>query len=190
MAIRGDISDPVQATAVVEAAVSALGGLDVLVNNAGIAQIKLFTDLSDEDWRRMIDTNLSGAFYVTRRAAKEMIAGQNGRIIHIGSMWGKVGASCEVHYSAAKAGLRGMTMALAKELGPSHITVNCVEPGVIETEMNAALDEATRKELCDATPLCRMGSGDEVAQTVLFLASDKASFITGQCIGVDGGFAV
>ena len=190
VALQGDISDPAQACAVVEAAVSHLGGLDVLVNNAGIAQIKLFTDLTDEDWRRMLDTNLSGAFYVTRRAAKEMIAQQEGRIVQIGSMWGKVGASCEVHYSAAKAGLRGMTMALAKELGPSRITVNCVEPGVIETEMNAALDEETRLELCDATPLCRMGSADEVAQVVLFLASDQASFITGQCIGVDGGFAV
>ena len=167
-----------------------MGGIDVLVNNAGIAQIKLFTNIGNEEWRRMIDTNLGGAFYVTRAAVKYMIAQQMGRIVNIGSMWGKTGASCEVHYSAAKAGLRGMTMALAKELGPSHITVNCVEPGVIETEMNAALDDETKASLCDGTPLCRLGRAEEVADAVLFLASDKASFITGQILGVDGGFAV
>ena len=138
----------------------------------------------------MLDTNLSGAFYVTRAVAREMVRRQSGRIVNIGSMWGKVGASCEVHYSAAKAGLRGMTMALAKELGPSHITVNCVEPGVIETEMNSALDEQTKQALADETPLCRMGQAEEVASAVLFLASDQASFITGQTLGVDGGFAI
>ena len=188
--IQADLSNPLLATQAVEKAVSLLGGVDVLVNNAGISQIKLFTDVTDEEWRQMLDTNLSGAFYVTRAAAKGMISRKSGCIINIGSMWGKVGASCEVHYSASKAGLRGMTMALAKELGPSGITVNCVEPGVIETEMNAALDEAAKQELCDATPLCRLGSPEDVAQTVLFLASEQASFITGQCIGVDGGFAV
>jgi 3-oxoacyl-[acyl-carrier protein] reductase len=161
-----------------------------LVNTAGVAQIKLFTDLSDAEWRRMIDTNLSSAFYVSRAIAKGMITRQWGRIINVGSMWGKVGASCEVHYSASKAGLRGLTMALAKELGPSGITVNCVEPGVIETDMNAALDDETKKELCDATPLCRMGSPLDVAAAVAFLSSDEAGFITGQMLGVDGGFAV
>ena len=103
-------------------------------------------------------------------------------------MWGRTGASCEVHYSAAKAGLRGFTMALAKELGPSGITVNCVEPGVIDTDMNACLDDETRRELIESTPLCRIGTPRDVAEAVFFLASDKASFITGQCIGVDGGF--
>jgi 3-oxoacyl-[acyl-carrier protein] reductase len=138
----------------------------------------------------MLHTNRSSAFYLSRMAAKPMIAQKSGRILNIGSMWGKVGASCEVHYSAAKAGLRGMTMALAKELGPSGITVNCVEPGVIDTEMNAALDEETRAELCDQTPLCRIGSPDEVASAISFLASNAASFITGQILGVDGGFAI
>lgn len=188
--ICADVSDPAQIQRAVASAEAEMGSIDILVNNAGIAQIKLFTDLTDEDWRRMIDVNLSGAFYLSRAVSKGMIAQQGGKIVNIGSMWGKVGASCEVHYSASKAGLRGLTMALAKELGPSHITVNCVEPGVIDTEMNATLDEETRAALCEETPLCRIGSPQEVANAVCFLASDDASFITGQILGVDGGFAV
>ena len=185
-----DLSDVEQVKAAAEWATRTLGSVDVLVNNAGIAQIKMIDDITDEDFRRMIDINLSAAFYLTRALAPGMVRQKQGRIINVGSMWGKVGASCEVHYSAAKAGLRGMTMALAKELGPSGITVNCVEPGVIETDMNAALDSAARAELCDATPLCRIGRPEEVATAIRFLASDEASFITGQMLGVDGGFAV
>lgn len=166
------------------------GGIQVLVNNAGISQIKLFTDLTDEDWRRMMATDLDGVFYVTRAVSKDMVREQYGKIINIGSMWGKCGASCEVHYSAAKAGVRGMTQALAKELGPSHITVNCVEPGVIDTEMNGALDQKTKDALCEDTPLCRMGAPEEVAKAVMFFASDAADFITGQILGVDGGYAI
>lgn len=189
--IRVDISDSSAVSHAVKQAIDLLGGtVHVLVNNAGIAQIKLFTDLTDEDWHRMISTDLDGVFYVTRAVSKLMIREQFGRIVNIGSMWGKCGASCEVHYSAAKAGIRGLTMALAKELGPSHITVNCIEPGVIETEMNGSLDDATKAELCEATPLCRMGSPEEVADAVLFFASDKANFITGQILGVDGGYAI
>ena len=190
IAICADVSNSTSATAATQKAIEELGGIDVLVNNAGISQIKLFSDITDEDWRKMIDTNLSGAFYISREASRIMVTQHSGRIINIGSMWGKTGASCEVHYSASKAGLRGLTMALAKELGPSNITVNCIEPGVIETEMNAALDGSTRQELCDSTPLCRIGRAEEVAAVVSFLASEEASFITGQIIGVDGGFAI
>ena len=189
-AICADISKPDEAREAVSKALEALGGIDVLVNNAGIAQIKMFCDITDEDLSKMLNTNLSSAFYVTRAALPSMVSQKWGRIINIGSMWGKVGASCEVHYSASKAGLRGMTMALAKELGPSNITVNAVEPGVIATDMNASLDEETLRELCDETPLCRIGQPEDVSELVRFLASDKASFITGQIIGVDGGFAV
>lgn len=187
-AVKADISDAESVKNAIDKAVKTLGGVDVLVNSAGVAQIKLFTDITDDDWRRMIDTDLSGAFYASREAARVMIRNHYGRIINIGSMWGRSGASCEVHYSAAKSGLRGFTMALAKELGPSGITVNCVEPGVIDTDMNACLDEETRRELIESTPLCRIGTPEDIAEAVYFLASDKASFITGQCIGVDGGF--
>ena len=162
----------------------------MLVNNAAISRIKLFTDVTDDDFSSIINTNLGGAFYLSREVAKHMIREQSGRIINIGSMWGKCGASCEVPYSASKAALRGMTMALAKELGPSGITVNCIEPGLIRTEMNSSLDEETIKGICEETPLMRMGEPEDVAALAIFLASDAASFITGQCIGVDGGFAI
>ena len=185
-----DLSKPDETNKAVENAINALGGIDVLINNAGISQIKLFTDISNEDWQNVINTNLSSAFYTSRAVLPLMIAQKNGRIINIGSMWGKVGASCEVHYSASKAALRGFTMALAKEVGPSGITVNAIEPGVIMTEMNSSLDNDTLNALCDETPLCRLGTPEDVSALAYFLASKEASFITGQIIGVDGGFAI
>ena len=190
IAICADISDSESASAAVYAAFCKLGGIDVLINNAGISQIKLFTDITDSEWQNMLNTNLSSAFYVTRAASKYMISQKFGRVINIGSMWGKVGASCEVHYSATKSALRGLTMSLAKELGPSGITVNCIEPGVIATEMNSSLSEEVLAELVDSTPLCRLGSPEEVAALAEFLSSEKAGFITGQMIGIDGGFAI
>ena len=189
-AVRVDITDPEATEAAIADCIAKMGMIDVLVNNAGISQTKLFTDLTDEDIERMLQTNLTGALRLTRAVAREMVRNHKGSIINVGSMWGKTGASCEVSYSAAKAGLRGMTMALAKELGPSGIRVNCVEPGVIDTDMNKNLDRKSRERLCEETPLCRIGSPAEVADAVVFLASDAASFITGQCLGVDGGFAI
>ncbi len=174
----------------VSCTVAEIGDVDVLVNNAGIAQMKLLTDVTDEDWHRMIETNLSGAFYASRAVIPAMVRKQKGRIVNIGSMWGKSGASCEAAYSASKAALRGLTQALAKELGPSGITVNCVEPGVILTDMNAGLAAETMAELCEETPLGRAGKPEEVASLVAFLASSEASFIWGQSIGIDRGFAV
>ena len=188
--VKADVSDAQSAISAFREATELLGGIDVLVNCAGIAGFSLFTDISDEDWRRMLDTNLTSAFTLSREAAKVMVSQKSGRIINVGSVWGRMGASCEVHYSASKAGLRGLTQALAKELGPSGITVNCVEPGVIDTDMNSMLDEAAMKELAEATPLCRIGMPEEIAAVIGFLASDDASFITGACIPVDGGFPV
>lgn len=188
--IKADVSDAQNAKSAFVEAVNQLGGIDILINCAGIAEFSLFTDISDDAWRRMIDTNLSSAFTLSREAAKVMVSQKSGKIINVGSVWGRMGSSCEVHYSASKAGLRGLTQALAKELGPSGITVNCVEPGVIDTDMNSMLDEAAMKELAEATPLCRIGKAEEVAAVIGFLASDGASFITGACIPVDGGFPV
>lgn len=189
-AVKGDISDAADAQRAAERCISVLGGVDILINNAGIAQIKLFDTLTDDDWRKMLDTNLSGAFYVTRAAVVEMLKAHYGRIINIGSMWGKCGASCEVHYSASKAGLRGFTMSLAKELGPSGITVNCIEPGVISTEMNSCLDHQALAELRDETPVGRLGETTDVINAIDFFASERSSFVTGQILGVDGGYAI
>lgn len=189
-AVRADLSVPEEAERAMKEASDALGGVDVLINCAGISEFSLFTEISDEAWRRMIDTNLSSAFYTSRYAARLMIKAHDGRIVNIGSVWGRCGSSCEVHYSASKSALRGLTMSLAKELGPSNITVNCIEPGLIDTEMNSCLSDETKKELTYETPLCRIGTCEDVAEVVFFICSDGASFITGQCIGVDGGFAL
>lgn len=188
--IKADLSDPEEAAWAYNQAVEYLGGVDVLVNNAGISESELITDMTDEHWMKMINTNLSSAFYMSRSATADMVRQQSGAIVNIGSVWGRCGASCESAYSATKAGLRGLTLSLAKELGPSGVRVNCVEPGVIDTEMNDCYDDETIAELCEDTPLYRIGDPAEVAEVVYFLASEKASFITAQIIGVDGGFGV
>ena len=189
-ALCADLGDSENVRFIVESARDILGGIDVLVHAAGISRIGLFDLTTDEDWSALLSANLSSTFYICREVSKAMLSAHAGSMVLIGSMWGKVGASCEVAYSATKAGVRGMTMALAKELGPSGIRVNCIEPGVIDTPMNACFDAETRAALAEETPLGRIGTPADVAAAALFLASDGASFITGQCLGVDGGFAI
>ena len=167
-----------------------MGRVDVLVCNAGIAQQKLFTDITPEEWQRMLDVNLSGAFHLCQLALPGMIRRKAGRILTVSSMWGQTGGSCEVHYSAAKAGLIGLTKALAKEEGPSGITVNCVAPGVIDTDMMAAFTAEDKAALAEETPVGRLGSADEVAQLLVFLAGESAGYITGQVFGVNGGLVI
>lgn len=189
--MTADLTDPQQAKAFADAVLQLCGGqVDVLINNAGVAQQKLFQDISDDDWRKMTGVNLDGVFYLTRALLPAMIRRQKGRIINISSMWGVVGASCEVHYSAAKAAVIGMTKALAKEVGPSGITVNCIAPGVIKTPMLDSFSEEDLQNLADETPVGRLGTGGDVANLALFLADDKADFITGQTVCVDGGFSL
>lgn len=164
------------------------GGIDVLVNNAGISQIKLLSDTTDDELYEVINTNLIGTIKCSREAVKYMIHNHSGSIVNASSMWGVSGASCESVYSASKGGIIAFTKALSKELGPSGIRVNCVAPGVIDTDMNKFLDNETRRELADNASLCRIGQPIEAAEAIYFLASKSASFITGQTLTVDGGF--
>ncbi len=189
-AVKCDVKNSRDAKNIVDRAGKFYGSVDVLVNNAGISQQKLFTDITDEDWEEMVSTNLTGAFYTSREAAKYMINQKSGSIVNISSMWGQVGASCEVHYSAAKSGVIGLTKALAKELGPSNIRVNCICPGVVMTDMMKDFSEETLDELREETPLMKLGSPKNIADAVSFLCSDRAEFITGQVLSVNGGFVI
>ena len=185
---RADIADSAQVNELVQQATAFLGHIDVLVCSAGIALQQLFTDTTDLQWRELMGADLDGVFYACRGVLPGMIARGSGRIITVSSVWGVQGASCEVAYSAAKAGVIGLTKALAKEVGPSGITVNCVAPGVIDTDMCACFDADTKAALAEETPLGRLGTPENVAESILFLASPAAGFITGQVLGVDGGF--
>ncbi|MCL1827900.1 MAG: SDR family oxidoreductase [Oscillospiraceae bacterium] len=183
-AIRADVSEKDQVKAMFDEA----GRIDILINNAGIAHYGLFTD-SDETLRRQIfSVNVEGAMNCCAFALPGMIAQKQGIIINISSVWGIYGASCEAVYSASKSAVTGLTLSLAKELGPSGIRVNCVAPGAIDTGMTAGFSDADKANLAEKTPLCRLGTALDVAELVSFLAQDRAAFITGQIIGVDGGF--
>ena len=189
-AYKLDITDSNAVKTVIDDIEKNFGEIAVLVNNAGVAEQALFTDITDEMWHRMIDTNLSGAFYCSRAVLKYMINRKSGKIINITSIWGETGGSCEVHYSASKSGLIGMTKALAKEVGLSGITVNSVSPGVILTDMTSHFDEDTMNALKEETPLNKIGTPEDVAGAVSFLASKDADFITGQTISVNGGMNI
>ena len=184
--LPGNVGDPDEVRAMFDKISALCGGLDVLVNNAGRAYFGLLSDMTDEDWRSVTDTNLSSAFYCCRAAIPYMVSQKAGKIINISSMWGTSGASCEAAYSAAKSGLHGLTKALAKELAPSNIQVNALACGVIDTDMNARLTPEERTALEDEIPAGRYGAPEEAAQAVLMLAGAPA-YLTGQIIGLDGG---
>ncbi|MEG2562131.1 MAG: 3-oxoacyl-ACP reductase FabG [Clostridia bacterium] len=187
---KADISDQTQVNAMVDFVVKRFGKIDLLVNNAGISRSGLLIDMPLSDITDLLDTNLLGAILVTQAVARQMLAQHAGNIINISSMWGQVGASCESVYSASKGGLIAFTKALAKELGYNGINVNCICPGVIDTTMNANISQDDLAALVSETPCSRLGAPQDIANCVLWLASDNASFVNGQIIGVNGGFVI
>ena len=190
IALQADMADAQAVEAMVEQVAAHYGRIDVLVNNAGVALWKLAMDTTVQEWDELFGINVRGAFAATRAVLPHMVAQQGGSIVNISSMWGQVGASCEVAYSAAKAAVIGMTKALAKEMGGAGIRVNCVCPGVIATDMIAGFDRQAIDELAEETPLGRIGQPEDVAKTVAYLAGEGAAFITGQVVGVNGGFVI
>lgn len=188
--VQADVSDPEQVKRMVQTVQRQFGHIDVLVCNAGIARQGLLTDFSPADWRQMMAVNLDGTFYCCRSVLPGMIRRQSGCIITTSSIWGIAGASCEVPYSAAKAGIIGLTRALAKEVGPSGIRVNCIAPGVIDTEMNGNLTPEVMAQLREETPLGTIGTPKQVADLALYLVGEGASFLTGQVISPNGGFLI
>lgn len=189
-AYQCDVADAAQVRNVIASILRTYHRINALVNCAGIAHIGLFTDMTEAEWDHLFAVNVRSAFSVTKAVLPGMISEQTGSIVNVSSMWGEVGASCEVAYSATKAALIGLTKALAKEVGPSGVRVNVVTPGVIDTDMNAQLTDDDRAALADETPLGRIGAAEEVAKTILFLCGEGASFITGQVLGVSGGLVI
>lgn len=190
MVVQADVSSKEQVVDMIALVNKQFGRIDILVNNAGIAKQQLFTDTTMQEWDRMFDVNVKGMFLCCQGVLPSMIKNRFGKIINISSIWGIAGASCEVLYSTTKAAVIGLTKSLAKELGPSNIQVNCVAPGVIDTDMNSDLDTATFEDLKEQTPLGTIGRCIDVAEAVLFLASEKSSFITGQVISPNGGLLI
>lgn len=186
-AMRADVSDEAAVAAMAAEIETRFGGVDVLVNNAGIAMQKMLCDTTSADWDRIFGVNIRGAYLVTRAVMGNMVRKKYGRIVNVSSIWGQEGASCEVAYSASKSALIGFTKALAKELSLSGICVNCIAPGVIDTDMNSIVDTEILTELAQEIPLGRLGSAEETAAVAAFLCSDEARYITGQVIGVNGG---
>ena len=190
LAICADSQCENEISRAVEIAKKKLGNIEILINNAAVSSFSMVGDITIEEWRRTFAVNVDAAFLYTKAVLADMIKNKYGRIINISSMWGEVGSSCEVHYSASKAALIGMSKALAKELGPSGITVNCIAPGIINTDMNGGVDKDVMAELIDETPLMRIGMPKDVANAALFLAGEGASFITGAVLDVNGGFVI
>lgn len=185
---KADVSKREEVSKMVDYVIKKYGKIDVLINNAGIDEYKLFTDITDEDWNRMINTNLYSVFCASQEVAKNMIHEKSGCIINISSIWGMVGASCEVHYSVSKAGVIGLTKALAKELGPSNIRVNAIAPGCIDTDMNKDLTDEEIKDVIDVTPLGKIGKTIDIARCINWLIEDE--FTTGQVISPNGGWII
>ena len=185
---KADVSKRNEAQELVEYTIKKYGKIDVLINNAGISQIKEFTQITDEDWNTMINTNLNSVFYMTQEVCKNMIHNKNGCIINISSIWGVVGASCEVHYSVSKAGIDAMTKSLAKEMGPSNIRVNSIAPGIINTEMNKNLSKEEINNIKEEIPLEKIGKAQDIEKCIEWLIEDE--YTTGQVISINGGWEI
>jgi 3-oxoacyl-[acyl-carrier protein] reductase len=190
LAVQADVKDPEAADAVVKAALEAFGKIDILVNNAGITRDDLIMRMSVDAWREVLETNLFGAFYMTKAVTRPMLKARAGRIVNITSVSGQAGQTGQANYSSAKAGLIGLTKATARELASRGITANAVAPGFVLTELTAGLPEALQAELIARTPLGRFGTAEEIAAAVAFLASEEAAFITGQVLAIDGGLVM
>ena len=190
LAVKADVADKSQVDDMVNKALENFSNIDVLVNNAGVSLLKLFTDTTFDEWNTVVSTNLTSVYNCCHAVLPNMIRNHSGSIINISSMWGQVGASCEVAYSASKAGVIGLTKALAKEVAPSNIRVNCVAPGVIMTDMMSSFTEEEIELIKEDIPMGEIGTAKNVADAVAFLASDRAHYITGQVIGVNGGMVV